>query len=137
LFTALAVVVYFLAFNASYHYWDGGSSTGPRHITPALGFACFPLGFMWTRAGRSTRKLMLTVLGLSFLLSLICASVSMDVPAAFRDPLFQTLIPRFLSGDVNNLGRLVGIPGSLSLLPLIVVWAIAGRRIVHLLPPGE
>ena len=133
-------------FNSSFHYWGGGWSTGPRYITPSLGFACFPLAFMWIKAGSRTRALMLTILGLSFILSMICANVDMTVSSEFSHPLFQTLIPHFLSGDVNNLGRLFlpgdvnnpgrlsGVPGYLSLLPLIVVWTIAGWRIVQLLP---
>jgi hypothetical protein len=137
LLTSLLVVVYFLGLNSSFHYWGGGWSTGPRYITPALGFACFPLGFMWSKVEPRVRGLMLNVLELSFLLSLACVNVRMDVPSDFANPLFEMLLPNFVHGKVNNLGALLGVPGLLSLLPLIGLWFIAGRRILSLLTDAK
>ena len=35
---AAAISVYFLLLNASYAYWEGGWSYGPRHASPAIPF---------------------------------------------------------------------------------------------------
>jgi hypothetical protein len=135
---ALIVVVYFIAMNASYHYWDGGCSTGPRHLTPALGFACFPLGFLWTVSGRKQRAFMISIFVVSFLTSMACALVSMNVvPQYYSNPLFQKLIPDFLSGRVINLGQLCGIPRYWSLVPLVLLWAVGGRHLARLIRGHE
>jgi hypothetical protein len=36
---AVAIVAFFLLFNASYVVWSGGASMGPRHVVPMLPFA--------------------------------------------------------------------------------------------------
>ena len=130
---ALIVVVYFIAMNASYFYWDGGCSTGPRLLTPALGFACFPLGFLWTSSGRIIRTFMICVLAVSFLTSMACTLVTMNIdPNAYPYPLFQKLIPDLLSGRVINMGQLCGIPGYWSIVPLVLLWAVGARHIARL-----
>jgi hypothetical protein len=126
LLCAALVVVYFFAFNAAYAYWDGGWSTGPRHVTPALGFACLPLGFMWSRAGRIQRAVILSVFCASLFFSMACASIGMDVSPEYTNPLWETIIPDFLQGRASNLGELVGIARYWNLLPLAVLWAIGG-----------
>jgi hypothetical protein len=40
---AVLIVFSFLLLNSSYHYWGGGASIGPRHLTPALAFGVSPL----------------------------------------------------------------------------------------------
>jgi hypothetical protein len=135
---ALIVVVYFIAMNASYHYWDGGCSTGPRHLTPALGFACFPLGFLWTASGRKQRAFMISVFTVSFSTSMACTLVSMTiVPKYYSNPLFQKLIPDFLSGRVINLGQLCGLSGYWSLVPLVLLWAVGARHITRFIRGHE
>ncbi len=131
--TAALVVAYFLAFNASYFYWDGGFSTGPRHITPALGFACLPLAFLWQDSGRTTKNLMLCALGLSMLLSFACASVSMTISPLLENPLLEVVLPSLVGGRVNNLGELVGIPRYWNLMPWCATWALGGRYIAKVL----
>jgi hypothetical protein len=69
------------AFNSALSYWDGGYSTGPRRLTPALGFARLPLAFLWPGTGRGLRRLMTAGLSLSFVVSLVCAAVSMTTVA--------------------------------------------------------
>ena len=65
---------------------------------------------------------MLTILGLSFLSSLICASVSVDRIAGIFPSTISKVIPRFLSGNVKNLGQLIlrpfiGVRASSSVFP--------------------
>lgn len=129
---ALIVVVYFIAMNSSYHYWNGGCSTGPRHLTPALGFACFPLGFFWSSTGKKQRTLMMAVFAVSSFTSMACTLVSMNIaPRHYTNPLFEKLIPDFLSGRVINLGELYGIPRFWSLVPLALLWAVGAWYIAR------
>ena len=44
------VLCSFLWINASYYYWEGGWSTGPRHLVPMLPLCCLALAFAWPRA---------------------------------------------------------------------------------------
>jgi hypothetical protein len=130
---ASTVVVYFIAMNSSYFYWDGGCSTGPRLLTPALGFACFPLGFLWTSSGRIIRTFMVCAFAVSFLTSMACTLVTMNIdPNAYAYPLFQKLIPDLLSGRIINMGQLYGIPGYWSILPLFLLWTVCARHIARL-----
>jgi hypothetical protein len=41
--TVLAIAVYYVLMNASYNYWHGGWSYGPRHIAPSLPFRALAL----------------------------------------------------------------------------------------------
>jgi hypothetical protein len=93
------VVLYYLLLNASYYYWDGGWSTGPRHITGMLPFACLALALVWSLAGRGTRLLILALLAVSAGLSALSAAVSMYSPSNFRFPLVEFLLPGLLGGE--------------------------------------
>jgi hypothetical protein len=132
--TALLVAVYFIAMNAGYYYWTGGCSTGPRHLIPGLGFACFPLGFLWSASGGKTKAFLTSLFAVSFLTSMACAQVSMNiVPQYYSNPLFEKLLPDFLSGRIINIGQLCGIPGHLSLVPLVFLWGFGAWYISRLI----
>ena len=45
----LVVLCSFLWINASYYYWWGGWSTGPRLLVPMLPLCCLALAFAWPR----------------------------------------------------------------------------------------
>jgi hypothetical protein len=120
----VAIVLYYLLLNASYYYWDGGASLGPRHITPMLGFAVLPLAGLWQIASRSARWLMIGLLALSTMISLACVSVGMaPYPAEIKDPLFQVVFPHFFAGELPTVAkRLFGPTGIANLLPLCFAW---------------
>jgi hypothetical protein len=92
----------FLLINAGYYYWDGGYSTGPRHLTPALAFICLPLAFLWMSLPRVWLAALLALAGLSGLVTLICVSVDMTAPQYHADPLFDYLLPGFLAGRIHD-----------------------------------
>lgn len=129
----LAIVLYFVLFNASYVYWDGGSSTGPRYLTPALAFACLPLAWAWGEGWRA-RAPVVAALAASVALSFACASTTMAAPGRLSRPLLELVLPSVLAGDVSNLSSVLAqiypdlpfLSGLPSLLPLAVLWAIAG-----------
>jgi hypothetical protein len=92
----------FLLINAGYYYWDGGYSTGPRFLTPALAFICLPLAFLWMSVRRAWLGAVLALAGLSGLVTLVCISVDMTAPRYYADPLFDYLLPRFLAGRIHD-----------------------------------
>ena len=88
----------YLLINAGYHYWDGGSSTGPRHLVAMLPVLCLALAFAWPRRPVA-RVAVLALLAVSLVLSVIAASTIMFAGANYPDPLADLLLPRFLSGN--------------------------------------
>ncbi len=91
----LGVVLCFLLVNASYFYWDGGSSTGPRHLIGMLPVLALVLAFAWP-ASRVGQLGALMLLGVSVLISAACAATYMfaDVrfPAPFFDPILNVIV---------------------------------------------
>jgi hypothetical protein len=92
----LAVLCSFLWIDASYYYWDGGWSTGPRHLVPMLALCCLALAFAWPRAFWA-RTVALVLLTASLVLSLICAVAGMFAPRNISNPLVDFLLPIFLT----------------------------------------
>jgi hypothetical protein len=97
-----SVPLSFLLINAGYYYWDGGYSTGPRFLTPALAFICLPLAFVWMSIRHAWLGAVLALAALSGLVTLICISVDMTAPRYYADPLFDYILPRFLAGHIHN-----------------------------------
>jgi hypothetical protein len=120
----LVPALYFLI-NSGYYYWDGGFSTGPRHVTPSLAFLWLPLAWAWARAGVPARVGFACLAGASAALSLLCASTDMAADQSFANPLLDYLIPRFLAGEVYNALASVGVHGWRSLLALPALWLLA------------
>ena len=110
----LAVICSFLWINASYQYWDGGWSTGPRHLVPMLPLCCLALAFAWPRA-LWARIVALVLLTASLVLSLICAVAGMFAPSNISNPLIDFLLPRVLSQE-----------GMLWALPVLLIWSFFG-----------
>lgn len=126
-----AMVGFFLLLNASYYMWSGGSSLGPRHMVPGLGFLA--LGIVGLRDGR-IRTVAWVLLGYSVITMLVCTAVG-PAPPTDADPQLVYYWTRFLANEVagggSNLGTLVGLPGIWSLVPLLVIWAGAGWMLVR------
>ena len=124
---ALVVCIYFWLLNAGYYMWDGGASAGPRHMVPALGFLALGL----VPAFRSVPRATLVLLGVSVLQSLLLAAASPEV-AQHGNPLWEFALDRLLSATPSagtshtNLGLLLGLPGILSVVPLLAGWAWLG-----------
>lgn len=119
------VVGYYLALNSSYYYWDGGWSTGPRHITGMLPFACIALGSVWCRASRGMRGVVVVLLSASLALTLMSVAAGMLIPGG--EGLVDYVVSEFVS-----LGTSTAVPVTLFgwrsryvLLTLLAVWAVA------------
>jgi hypothetical protein len=126
LLLAALIVAYFFLLNASYAYWDGGTSVGPRHVTPCLAFAFLPFGVFWDKSRRSIRYIVCCLFVLSIATAGLCALTSMieDVPRESFS-LLDSKVVSFLEGRVRTLPLFFGIRGLQTLVPLLVVWGAA------------
>ncbi|MGV7223151.1 MAG: hypothetical protein ACQ9MH_16670 [Nitrospinales bacterium] len=131
--TITLISVYYPLLNSAYYYWEGGWSTGPRHITPMLPFLCLSLSMMWTEAGLKWKPALISLFFLSFGISLICVSVSMFSPSKIQNPLFDFLIPRFLDEKLTCSPFKIGISGHAALIPIFAFWAIGGIYVLKLM----
>ena len=124
---SILVFVYYLCLNAGYYYWDGGYSTGPRHLVAALPFLALTFVPLWDRAGTALRSLVGLLLAVSFAMSMIAVSIDMQASNDLTHaPITDILLPKFLSGEFDRAmtTRLLGIKGVFALVPLLLVWAI-------------
>jgi hypothetical protein len=110
----LGVFCSFLWINASYFYWWGGASLGPRHLVQALPLCCLALAFAWPR-GFWARSVTLVLLVASLVLSMICAVTDIFAPARFRNPLIDFFLPAFLTPEKL-----------LKSLPIVLGWVLFG-----------
>jgi hypothetical protein len=126
----LGVPCAFFLINAGYVYWDGGASTGPRHLTPMLPFLAFALVPLWEWADGAVRAVLAALAGLSAALSLMCATTIMSVPPMLEhkrinDELFDFVFPAFWSGQVHNAWAPLGA-GGIASVGILVLPVIAG-----------
>src|SRR5262249_53864111 len=92
----VAIPVAYLLTNGGYAYWDGGESTGPRCLTPALPFIGLGLAALWERARGWQHTGLLALAGVSFALSLVCAATMMTCPTRYDGVLVQNELTDFL-----------------------------------------
>jgi hypothetical protein len=110
----LIVFCSFLWINASYVYWWGGYSLGPRYLVPALPLCCLALAFAWPRAFWA-RAVTLILLAASLVLSLICAVAGIFAPDSIPNPVSDFFLPTFLTPE-----KLI------KSLPIVVTWVLFG-----------
>ena len=90
-----------LLYNASYAYWDGGNSTGPRHAVPALPFLALGLAALWQRTRR--RWPLLAVVALSVAINAAIAATEIASGGQGDFPLWTEVIgTRFLGGELRT-----------------------------------
>ncbi|MGK6319052.1 hypothetical protein [Sphingomonas sp. DT-204] len=101
---ALAVAVLTLLYNASYAYWDGGNSTGPRHVVPMIGLLALGLAPLWGTAQSRLKALLLAMLAGSIALNSVIASAEIMSGGREPFPLWSDVIrDRFLAGQLRTL----------------------------------
>jgi hypothetical protein len=121
LLLGVAIVAYYLVLNSGYYMWDGGASLGPRHVVPMLGFLAIGLGPALRRVPRATAALG----GVAFVQILLITAAGPEAPR-HGNPIWSYAVPQLFAdaspGGATNLGRLLGLPGALSLVPLLALW---------------
>jgi hypothetical protein len=144
-YVVLEAILAFVLFNASFGEsivsWGGGTATGPRQVTPAMPFFALALIFL----PPTYNYLMAGLAGLSTLYMLAAISTNPHFPYEYGNPVWQFALPHYFRGDFSfnrdtyfgggavfgdsvafNLGKLMGLPGPLQLVPLWLGWTIAG-----------
>ena len=146
--TAATIAAFYLVLNASYYYWDGGWSYGPRHMAPALPFLSLAVAPIWSK-GRPILRLgllMVALYGAGH--AFVAVSTTAQPPDTYLRPVAQLFWPRFIQGDLStnwqsyleylprderdhtshawNIGEKIGLSGLASLLPLVLTWFVIG-----------
>lgn len=100
---AIAVVAIVLCVNASYAYWDGGSSTGPRHSVPAIPFLALGLAPFWAWLRTTWAKAAAAaLLAVSMALNLVIAATDIFAPGGMPTPLWTRNVEGLLSHGYLN-----------------------------------
>ncbi len=100
---SLAIVLYYLALNGGYYYWEGGSSLGPRHLTPLLPFMMLTIAAipaLWGRRGAVLLAVPL-VLGAVVIVGAL-ATRHVTVPDDNVAPITTILLPDLLNGRLTT-----------------------------------
>ena len=128
-------------FTASFYYWDGGMSVGPRHLVPVLPFLVLPLGYV-VREGRAWVGLTVALAAVSIVFMFACTAVRVELPGDEKNPLYDVVASSLARGELSindedpfeqrpradasyNLGQLVGLSRGVSLAVLPIAWALA------------
>ena len=94
-----------LLYNAGYFYWDGGYSTGPRHMIPAAGMLALGLAPVWRMLDPGLERIAAAVfLGLSISLNLAIAASEIASPDLYAHPLTEHVLPLFFDGKIRAAG---------------------------------
>ena len=146
-FVAAAIIVYYFLFNASFYWWKSGLSFGPRYAGASFPLLCIGLPIAWERATPAWRKVLMALAVVSVGGTLIVVSTTSQLAMQDGCPIVHSSWPAFWSGQMAmnrvsmltvseagsspqygafNLGQLIGLRGLASLIPLLVVWAVAG-----------
>jgi hypothetical protein len=104
---AVAVIVIVLSLNASYAYWDGGASTGPRHSVPAIPFLALGLAPFWVSLrSRAAKRSAAALLALSMIVNLVIASTDIFAPENMAMPVWtRNFVGLFAHGKFNTLAN--------------------------------
>ena len=145
---ALAIAVYYVLLNASYVYWDGGWSYGPRHMSAAIPYLSLALAPVWSHAARPLRICLFVIALYGAVLTLVAVSTTAQPPDGFQRPVTELLWPHFVKGEIAvnwqsfvednlqgkrdpathawNVGEKLGLTGLVSLTPLLALWSVTG-----------
>jgi hypothetical protein len=139
---SVVVIVYSILLNASYRYWTGGWTYGPRHVTIALPFLALGLAPFYDAIGRLRPLIWAVLLGAAFL-TLVAVSTHGMTPEDFRNPLKEYLWPAFREGRValsddyhdsagpaTNFGLALGLQPKRSLFPLLIGLVVGGTGLL-------
>jgi hypothetical protein len=138
-----AMVAVYILFTSSYYAWDGGGSIGPRHLVPSLIFFVVPIAWFFRRAP-AARIATVALLAASIFIVWNCTSLVIQLSPgdpATTNQFYSLIMPAVIKGASNinpadvyhfgprgdasdNLGKIIGIGGRLSYLPLWGLWAV-------------
>jgi hypothetical protein len=130
LLLAIALIGYYLLLNSGYYMWDGGAALGPRHAVPMLPFLCLGLITALERVPTATWILA----GVSCLQIVVITAAGPEAPS-WGNPIWAYAVPELLADSsgsgATTVGRLLGLPGLASLIPLFGLWWLLGRELTR------
>jgi hypothetical protein len=90
--TAIATTVTLI--NAGYYYWEGGFSTGPRHLVSMLPVLGVAMAFVWSRQWW-WQIVCLALLLPGLVIAALVPTVTVFAPSDIRSPLDELFFPAF------------------------------------------
>jgi hypothetical protein len=139
--TTLAIAVIYLLFISSLNFWRGGWQLGPRYITVMLPFWLPALAstVTWAHSRPIARTIVVGLAGVGVVVYAVSNALYPHFPERFANPLYEVTFSLLIDGHAPwNAGWLIGLRGTLSLLPYFIVvaalweWAALPRK--HLWP---
>jgi len=140
---SLLVIIYCILLNASYVYWTGGWTYGPRHLTIALPFLALGLPPLFDAIWRYLRPLAWAALLVGVFLTFIVVSTEGMTPEDIPGPLFKHYWPVLRQGRValgwgytdsggpaTNFGLAMGLPQKRSLFPFLVGFVLGSTGLL-------
>lgn len=143
---AAGVALYYFLFNASFYWWKAGLAFGPRYAGGAIPLLCVGLSVAWQRATPMWRRVLVGLALGSVAFTLMVVSTTSQLSMQDSCPMWHSVWPAFWSGHMAlnhesmltvsevgtsthygafNLGQLLGLQGLASLIPLLMMWAVA------------
>ena len=136
--TCLIFSIYPILLNASYAYWDGGWTYGPRHMSTALPFMAMGFAPLYRACNPLLRKGLWLTAAAGLFITMMGVSVHGMTPYSPSKPFFDLYWSSFFEGNfakhtvwtdtggpATNLGLAFGIPKAFSLVPYWVATALA------------
>jgi hypothetical protein len=120
---ALTSVGAMFLFNSSSIMWWGGFAVGPRYLLPMLPFMSLPMIFFFRRSAPVWMDVLSIVLAAWSLIATWGLTLAEQAfpPDTLRNPLVEYAWPNWQTGNIaRNLGTFLHLPGTVSLLPLLV-----------------
>jgi hypothetical protein len=146
-----AIVLYYVLFNASFYWWKAGLTFGPRYVGAAIPMLGLGLAVAWTHASLSWRRVLIALACCSVFITLMVVSTSSQLAMQGSCPIVHSSWPAFWAGQMAanresmlwapeangsygafNLGQVIGLRGLATLIPLLVMWAVAAGLWRHL-----
>jgi hypothetical protein len=138
------LAIYFF-FSASYYAWDGGGSTGPRHLVPVLPFLVIAILPFLRSGGALAHRICQALVVVSIVCMLVCAATLLhqaEGEVLLSNPLYSSVLPAFARHELGlntqdvrelgpradasyTLGVLVGLGPWTSLAALAALWGLA------------
>jgi len=141
---ASAIVLYYFLFNASFYWWKAGLAFGPRYAGAAIPMLGLGLAVAWTHASLPWRRALIALACCSLIITVMVVSTSSQLAMQGSCPIVHSSWPAFWAGQMAtnresmllssesagghgafNLGQLMGLRGLATLIPLLVMWAVA------------
>ena len=143
-----AIVLYYFR---SFYWWKAGLTFGPRYAGAAIPLLGLGLAVAWTHASLPWRRVLIGLACCSVFVTLMVVSTSSQLAMQGSCPIVHSSWPAFWAGQMAanresmlwvpeangsygafNLGQVIGLRGLATLIPLLVMWAVAAGLWRHL-----